>query len=241
MKTNNLKSIFDMKEVKKRRGVAEVISTLLLVVITVVGAVILTGFIDESFVAGSLSVSSSTDSTIKTIKLRGYDTRDGMSLMGYDLAGSDVNNNISDFELCRSTCNGVPSIASQEPLSGGSEFLVIQIENRGVNSIYLKSLYLDGVNHPWDPITNGQTLDTSGDSSGGAFPSDGTFSILSENVNDLDQRNNEIIGGQTVNLLIKLHSDATFENIELSKTIRVQLNIGENSLAEFLIESGDAR
>ena len=241
MKSQNLTSRFGLTSVKKRRGVAEVISTLLLVVITVVGAVILTGFVDESFVSGSLSVSSSTDTTIKTVKLRGYDTRDGTALMDYNESNSEINNDVTHLELCRSTCNGGASIENQTPSSGGSEFLVIQIENRAINSIFLKNLYLDGVNHPWDPVTKNQELVTAGDSTGGAFPADGTFSILSDDISDLIQKDNQITGGQTVNLLIKLHSDPTYANIPLSKTIRVELNIGENSLAEFLIESGDAR
>lgn len=241
MKNYNLKSSFGLNPVKKRRGVAEVISTLLLVVITVVGAVILTSFMDESFVSGSLGVSSSTDSTIKTVKLRGYDTRDGIALMGYDETNSEINN-VVDLELCRKNCNGgAASNEGQTPIAGGSEFMVIQIENRAVHSIFLKNLYLDGVNHPWDPITRDQELITTGDSSSGEFPADGTFSILSDDITDLIQKDNQIVGGQTVNLLIKLHSDGTYENIPTSKTIRVQLNIGENSLSEFLIESGDAR
>ena len=56
MTLNNTKFSFEKLSMRKRRGVAEVISTLLLVVITVVGAVILTSFIDESFVSGSQSV-----------------------------------------------------------------------------------------------------------------------------------------------------------------------------------------
>jgi len=50
---------------------------------------------------------------------------------------------------------------------------------------------------------------------------------------------NQIESGQTVNLLIKL--DTTNPNIPLSKTIRAQFNIGSNQLSEFLIESGGAQ
>jgi len=216
----------------KRRGVAEVISTLLLVVITVVGAVILTQFMDETFVSGSIGVSSSTDSTLKTVKLTAYDTRDGFRLMGYD----DINND-PNLELCRDLCTG-----DDNPQSGGSEFLMIQIENKGIKPIFLKNLYLDNVNYPWDPATSGTPLDTSGTSAGGAFPDAKRFSILSEDSDGFvnpPQLDNEIQGGQRVNLLIKLDTDNP--GIPTSKTMRVQLNIGANSLAEFLIESGDAR
>jgi hypothetical protein len=217
----------------KRSAVAEVISSLLLVAITVVGAVILTSFLDESFVSGNLAVSSSTDSTIKTIKLRAYDTRNGDVLMQI----TQLNNThaTAPQKLCRDSCT-----PNDSPTNGGSDFLVIQIENRSVNPIFLKEIYLDGVGHSFDSGTVSQTLDVPG----GEFPNDGTFSILSSTTDengtpvDLVQKNNEITGGQFVNLLIKL--DRESPDIELSKTIRVQLNIGENSLSEFLIESGDA-
>jgi flagellin-like protein len=232
MMQNNSKSFIRKLSPQKRNAVAEVISSLLLVAITVVGAVILTSFLDESFVSGNLAVSSSTDSTIKTIKLRAYDTRNGDVLMQI----TQLNNThaTAPQHLCRDSC-----VPNQSPADGGSDFLVIQIENRSVNPIFLKDVYLDSVGHSFDPSTVSQTLVVPGE-----MPDDGTFSILSSTTDedgipvDLVQKNNEITGGQVVNLLIKL--DGQSPDIELSKTIRVQLNIGENSLSEFLIESGDA-
>ena len=234
MTQNNLKSSIRKFTPQKRRAAAEVISSLLLVAITVVGAVILTSFLDETFVSGSLAVTSGTDITIKTVKLRAYDTRDGGGLMGYIID----NDHIVNLKLCRESCNGSPN---DIPINDGSEFLVIQFENRGINSIFLRNIYLDNVNHLWDPATINVGLDATAPLAGGVYPSDGTFSILSNDIADLTQKGREIQGGQTVNVLIKLHSDLDTPDIELSKTMRVQLNIGQKSLAEFLIESGDAR
>jgi len=225
---------FNLKKLtRKRRGVAEVISSLLLVVITVVGAVILTSFIDESFVSGSQTVISGTETTIKTIKLRAFDTRDGIGLMGYD----DLDNKIANLKLCRSSC----PTANTHPNFDGSEFLVIQIENQGAHTIFLSNVYLDNVDHVWDSDTATKTLDPdSATSSGGKYPSDGKFSVLSSDISDLSQRkDNQIQSGETVNLLIKL--DTTNPDIDLSKTMRVQLNIGASNLAEFLIESGGSQ
>ena len=59
MKQNHYSFNLKRHSFQKRRGVSEVISTLLLVVVTVVGAVILTGFMDETFVSGASSVTSS--------------------------------------------------------------------------------------------------------------------------------------------------------------------------------------
>ena len=234
---NNLKENQIKFGFKKKRAVAEVISTLLLVVITVVGALILTTFIDESFVSGSLSVSSSTDTTLKSIKLRAYDTRNGDNLMDASYLLNNDNASFPDY-LCRESCNSSPN---DIPENGGSDFIVIQIENQSLNSIFLKNIYLDNVNHPWDPTTAGNDLGGGpGDVSGTNYPSDGTFSIVSSTGN-LEQLDNQIPGGQTVNIIMKLDSDNGIPDITLNKTIRVKLNIGENSLAEFLIESGDAR
>jgi len=238
MTQNNLKSSIRKFTPQKRRAAAEVISSLLLVAITVVGAVILTSFLDETFVSGSLAVTSGTDITIKTVKLRAYDTRDGGGLMGYNID----NDHVFNLKLCRESCNPLNGGSTNDiPANDGSEFLVIQFENRGINSIFLRNIYLDNVNHLWDPDTINVDLVATAPLAGGVYPSDGTFSILSNDILDLTQKGREIQGGQTVNVLIKLHSDLDTPDIELSKTMRVQLNIGQKSLAEFLIESGDAR
>jgi len=231
MKQNKLKSSIQKLTPQKRRAGSEVISSLLLVAITVVGAVILTTFIDDAFVSGSLAVTSGTDVTIKSIKVRAYDTRDGDTLMGYP--NLDNGNALTPQVLCRLSCFADPD---DSPVNGGSDFLVIQIENRGLNLINLKNVYLDNVEHGWDPSTSSQTLNIPG----GEFPADGTYSILSDDVANLVQHaNTQIQGGETFNLLVKL--DTTNPDIELSKTIRVQLNIGASTLAELLIESGGAQ
>ncbi len=233
MTQNNLKFCIRKFTPQKRRAVAEVISSLLLVAITVVGAVILTTFLDESFISGGLTATGS-DSTIKTIKLIKYDSRDGSNLMGYNL-----NNTIpTDQSLCRNSC---AADFDESPLTNGTEFIVIQVRNQSVNPIFLHNIWLSNATHSWDPNTASVNLDMTASSSfGGEYPNDGTFSILSEDVLDLMQKNdNEIESGQTVNLLIKL--DNTNPDIPLSKTIRAQFNIGANQLSEFLIESGGAQ
>jgi hypothetical protein len=239
MKQNNSKPctrIFNSKQ----RASAEVISSLLLVAITVVGAVILTSFLDETFVAGSLS-SSQSDSTIKTIKLIKYDSRDGGDLMEIQ----DLNNtNPVNQKLCRSSCAGNPNANPDRtvPLNG-TEFIVIQVENQSVNPIYLHDIWLGNATHSWDLAAAGAPLKVNDPNSvtNGGFPSDGKFSILPvETTGTVNQRkDNQIQSGETVNLLIKL--DSVNPDIELSKTIRVQFNIGANQLSEFLIETGGAQ
>lgn len=240
MKNNNLNSNIRKFTPQTRRGVAEVISSLLLVVITVVGAVILTSFLDETFVAGGLSASGGTDTSLKTVRLLAYDTRDGVGL--FDYAGLD-NEFSADQVLCRSgNVAGCKLADNARPSGNGTEFMIIQIENRSVNPIFLKNIYLDKVSHFWDNSVSSTFDPTAPTSAGGDYPRDGMFSILPPDQPGptyTQYQSNEIAGGQTVDLLIKL--DGTNPDIELSKTIRVELNVGTNTLQDFLIQSGGAQ
>jgi len=236
MAQNNLKSCIRKFTPQKRRAVAEVISSLLLVVITVAGAIILTVFLNDSFIQGGLAASGS-DSSVKTIKLVKYDSRDGGNLMGF----TNLNNaSPTDQKLCRESCN--PNKSPTDPVTPGTEFIVIQIENRSVNPIFLQNVWLSNATHSWDSFTANEILDPSAAPLSGGYPGDGQFSILPTNVvmgTTKQNIDNQIESGQTVNLLIKL--DNTNPDIPLSKTIRAQFNIGANQLSEFLIESGGAQ
>ncbi len=252
MEQNKLKSSIRKLAPQKRRAVAEVISSLLLVAITVVGAVILTTFLDESFISGGLSASAS-DSTVKTIKLLQYDTRDGGDLMGLiDLNNTSLTQPV-DQKLCRVSCSSQPN-ANPISVSPGTEFLVIQIENQSVNPIFLHNVWLGNATHTWDSNTDGEALDvTASFSTSGGYPGDGKFSVFpidcdtaiadpctADNPAHYTQnQDNQIQSGQRVNLLIKL--DNNNPDLQLSKTIRAQFNIGPNQLSEFLIESGGAQ
>ncbi|MFB5617949.1 MAG: hypothetical protein ACE5Q4_04745, partial [Nitrosopumilus sp.] len=127
------------------------------------------------------------------------------------------------------------------PESGGTEFIVLQIQNNGLNSIFLEDIGINNVTHTWDSSTAGIPLDAStNDLAGGKYPSDGTFSILPVGTSPVIQNSSiEIQNGQAVNILIKLGSDDS--DILLNKGIRVSFDVGNPQLVEFLIDSGDAR
>ena len=235
MAQNNLKSCIRKFTPQKRRAVAEVISSLLLVAITVAGAIILTTFLNDSFLQGGLAASGS-DSTLKSIKLVKYDSRDGGNLLNLE----GLNNTNSTYGLCRADCT--PNKSPTDAVDPGTEFIVIQIENRSVNPIFLHDVWLGNATHSWDSDTGNKILDPSAIPLSGGYPGDGQFSIFPTNVvmgTTKQNIDNQIESGQTVNLLIKL--DNSNPDILLSKTIRAQFNIGANQLSEFLIESGGAQ
>ena len=220
---------------KNRRGLAEIISTMLLMGITVTGATTLTYFVNDGFISGNLYAASSLDSSSANILLSAYDTRDSFSLL--TLTDVDNENIINPF-LCAVTCSVTPNAI---PESGGTEFIVLQIQNNGINSIFLQDVTINSVSHSWDSSTSGIELDASiNDLVGGKYPADGMFSILPVGGTSIIQNeNSQIQSGQLVNILIKLGPDDS--DIQLNKGIHILLNTGGIHPVDLLIESGDAR
>jgi len=248
MKQNKLKSSIRKFTPQKKRAVAEVISSLLLVVITVAGAILVASFLGESFISSSMALVSGSDTTTKSIQLIAFDTRDGSDLFGYPTLDNIVDPVATplllDGFLCRDGVDsGCAPLANKSPAAFGTQYVVIQIQNRDINPIWLDNVILDNVSHTWDITTQGVQLNGSvnPDAGTGDVPHDGMFSILPADdvLPAFQNMNNQITEGQTVNLVIKLDMDNP--DIPLSKTIRVQLNIGANTLQEFLIESGGAQ
>jgi len=221
---------------KKRRAVTDIISTMMLMGITITGATTLTYFVNDAFVNGNLASASSLSAASKNIDLLAYDTRDSSSL----LTLLDVDNETTGF-LCRDTCILAP--VNSIPENGGTEFIVLQIQNSGFDSVFLEDITINNVVHLWDPSTSGVVLDTSDDYLTGPnreYPADGMFSIFFVGGSPILQNDGiQIQSGQTVNLLIKLGSENP--DIQLNKGLRILLDTGGIHPTEFFIESGDAR
>ena len=220
---------------KQRRGVTDVISTMLLMAVTVTGATTLTYFVNDGFVSGNLGSITTLDSSSMNLLLLAYDTRDSSSLLTMNEVDND--HSLNSF-LCGIACKDFPNAI---PENSGTEFIVLQIQNNGLDPIFLEDISINGINHPWDSATSGVQLDASqNDLVGGKYPADGTFSIIPISQIPLTQNlNNEIQNGQIVNLLIKLSPNNS--DILLNKGIHVMLDVGAVQPVEFLIESGDAR
>jgi flagellin-like protein len=213
----------------KRKAVSEVISSLLLVVITVVGALILSQFLDETFVAGSSSISSANNN-LKVLKLLAYDTRDSTGLLNI----SDLNNEL-DGALVG---DGFAVDADFIPENGGTEFMVLQIENRSLNPVFVEDVFVNGKKHDWDSTTALKLVDASANDLTGKYPKSGMFS-LSDVDDDIQYESSKINEGQKVNLLVKLSDEVT--DITLNSSMRILLNIGYNQPIEFIIKAGDAK
>jgi hypothetical protein len=231
--------IFEKKKhsrLKSRRGMADVISTMMLMAVTVTGASTLTYFMNDAFVSGNLGTISTLDSSSLNLLLLAYDTRDSTSL----LTLADVDNNLSG-ELCGSSCDGAPE--NSLPENSGTEFIVMQIQNNGINPVFLDDVAVNNIIHKWDSETASIPLDASMDylpNTNRPYPADGTFSILPVGNTPIIQKNtNELQNGERVNILIKLSTSNS--DIDLNQGIHVFFDIGAPQTIDFLIDSGDAR
>jgi hypothetical protein len=231
--------IFEKKKnsrLNSRRAVADIISTMLLMAITVTGASTLTYFVNDGFISGNLGTISTLDSSSLNVLLLAYDTRDSTSL----LTLNTVDNKISGA-LCAIGCIATP--ANSLPINDGTEFIVLQIQNNGLNPLYLDDVTVNGIIYFWDSDTAGIDLNASTSYLSGSsrpYPADGTFSILPVGGSPITQNDSiQIQNGQQVNLLIKLSTSNS--DIPLANGIHILLDLGSIHSVEFLIDSGDAR
>lgn len=239
--SNQLSEKKTNSRLRKRRAVAEIISTMMLMGVTITGASTLTYFVNDGFISGNLESVTSLDSSYQNISLLAYDTRDSYSLLS--LANVDNENLINKF-LCgghavTGTCGGSPNAI---PDSGGTEFIVLQIHNYEIDSIFLEDIAINNVIHSWDSSTSNVPLDAEFDCvscPNRPYPADGMFSIFPVGNNPTQNESIQIQSGQTVNLLIKLGSDDS--DIQLNRGIHVRLDTGKIQTVDFFIETGDAR
>lgn len=224
---------------RQRRAVADIISTMLLMGVTVTGASTLTYFMNDAFVSGNLGSATTLDSSSLNLLLLAYDTRDSSRLLTLDTI--DNENTINKF-LCGVTCSGNANLIPRDT-PGGTEFIVFQIQNNGLNPTYLEKVIVNDVVHPWDSDTANTPLDGSVSYIGSTnrpYPADGMFSIIPVGKPSLDQKGSiQIQNGEIVNVLVKLGPDDS--DIQLNKGIQVKLNVGKIHHTEFLLESGDSR
>lgn len=229
----------ESSRLKQRRAVADIISTMLLMGVTVTGASTLTYFMNDAFVTGTLGTATTLDASSLNVLLLAYDTRDASSLMSLN---SIDNENIDNKFLCGVTCSVPPNLIPRHNPggNGGTEFIVFQIQNNDLNPFYLQHVIINDVVHSWDPLTGTDiTLDASAsDPLSGKYPSDGMFSIIPSGTL-LQKSSTQIQNGEIVNILVKLGPDDS--DIDLKSGIQVKLNVGKIHLIEFVLESGDAR
>ena len=218
---------------RKRRAVSEVISTLLILAITMVGAVFVASIVQDSMM-GTLEQNMKSESYPNSVRLTAFDTRDSTILSEIPSL-----NNKFDQILCTKSCQSNPISI---PVNNGTEFIIIQIRNVNVDSVFIHKISVDGINHFWDEKTASKLFDASADDATGKYPANGKFSIIPmSNENPLIQSESiEVSGGKEIRVIIKLSEDFN-DDIEMWRPLPIFLDYGGPELANYIILSGDMR
>lgn len=227
---------------KTRRGVSETIGTLLLLVITVVGAVMISTFVSDGFFSGVNQNPSGVEASSDSIQLTGYDTRDSDTLINVVSLDNFLNNNPI---LCAKgndvECTII--IADDIPSEDGTEFIALQLRNMNTNSIFLRNIQVNNVLHAWDAGTAGQTFRAIDSlEAGDYYPRSGFFSIIPSPDRPLSEKqfsSQEVQGNEEIRVIIKLSENLS--DIKMGNAIQIAVNFGGSQPANFIVSSGDAK
>ncbi len=219
----------------KRRGVSETIGTMLIIAVTVAGAVLISNVMQNM----ALPFSSGADTSSvrpESLRLMGYDTRDSVNLSDV----SELNNEFNQLLLTTGA-----TAAEKIPSQGGTEFIVLHLRNTSINSVFLHNVFINNQGHTWDTVAAGQVLDpTFTGVTTGQFPTDGKFSIIpitngtGPTITQL--ATNEVVGDVEVRVIVKLSGNIP-QDIGMWDSLRILVNYGGTEPAEFIVLSGDAK
>jgi len=224
---------------RKKRGVSVVISTLLVLAITIVGAMSISNLMSNSL----LTTVNDTPKEIimaNSMLLVGYDTRDGK-----DLSNVAMFENKFDNMLCTVSCAGASSTALPNDTPGGTEFIVLQLWNKNTVDVPIRNIQVNGIIHTWDLQTRNQPFDGAGTHPD--YPEAGKFSIIHHsNAGALIQNGTEIMAGDIEKrIIIKLSPDVIgdlpSQDIGLGEPLQILVKIGDELPAEYVILSGDTK
>ena len=230
----------------RRRAVSETIGTMLLLAITVVGAVLISNFVSDGFFNGLNQNPEGVEAGADTIQLTGFDTRDSGEIINI----STLENDFNQF-LCAEGGGIAPECANlvidkdniPTDISPGTEFIALQIRNMHTDSIYLRNIQINNELHNWDEGTAGTFFDaTLSADAGTKYPKAGFFSIIPspERPNPTKQfASQEVQGDEEVRVIIKLSEDLT--DIKMWDAMLIVVNFGGSQPAQFIVSSGDAK
>jgi len=224
----------------RRRAVSETIGTMLLLVITVVGAVMIANFLQDGFFQGANQNASGVDASSDSIQLTGFDTRDSDTLINVLTLDNDFN------ELLCANGNDpgcTITVADDIPSNEGTEFIALQLRNMNTGSVFLRNIQVNNELHEWDDGTAGNLfLAGSILDAGINYPRAGFFSIIpspDRPNSEIQFGSQEVQGNEEFRIIIKLSENLS--DIKMGKSMIIVVNFGAPQPAEFIVSSGDAK
>lgn len=194
----------------------------------------ISNMISSSSIA-SISQTSRAEVASNSLILTAYDTRDGLTLDSISV----LNNDFDDVfdALCTDTCDTLSR--DDIPANGGTDFIVLKLENKNIFQVSINNIQVNGVSHTWDSQTGGVLLNANFNDSSGKYPRAGQFSIIP--VSNLEQQSiQNIESGDEVRIVIKLSGEIQ-PDIGLGDSMHILVNLGAGQPAEYLMLAGDTR
>jgi hypothetical protein len=180
--------------IRKRKAVQEILASLLLVGISVVG-----GLVTYLWAGDAFETSGTTLPQAQFAQMIGYDARDTSDIGGFSDAGANIDND--------------PAIGSLSTESGSEEFIVLQLRNTGVTPVIIDKIRIAGADHTFDSDTAGITDQ----------PGVGTFEVYTKLEGDTSSKDSPIIEpSEDARVVIRLSNDIPV-HIELGRAIVVKI------------------
>jgi len=201
---------------KQRRAISEVIVSLLLLAITVLGGLLVFSLVTSNeSIAGLEGNIEQAGKRGTAVKLIGFDTRDGNDLSSLSELDND---GVAPLRLTKNT-----------------DFIVVKIRNTSVGTLTIHGVSVNEVSHTWDLESIGKTLGTD---LGDTLPIAGEFSMISDFA-DVQFSTPELLAGQDARLIIKLSNSLTAD-IQLTEGIRIDIQASDFDPVRFIIPAGSA-
>ena len=208
---------------KQRRAVSEIIVSLLLLAITVVGGLLVFGLVSSndsiSGLEGNIEEAGNRGTAVKVI---GFDTRDGALL---------------------SSIPAFSNSTGDQVLTTGADYIVVKIRNTSIGSLTIHGVSVNEITHTWDSSTSGKTF------AGGTLsthPGTGEFSLIvgtetGDQTGLVQFSGPQLLAGQDTRLIITLASTVSGTgNIKLTEGIRIDIQASDFDPVRFIIPAGSA-
>jgi len=229
----------------RRRAVSETIATMLLLVITVAGAVMISSFLQDGFFQGINQNPSGVESRSDSIQLTGFDTRDAVKLINVDFLDNKFVE-LSGGMLCAKGNDPKCTMSLNPddiPSDDGTEFIALKLRNMNTGSVFLRNIQINNILHDWDEGTAGIKLKAASSLDAGTkYPRAGNFTIIpspDRPNSDIQFESQEVKGNEEVRVIIKLSENLS--DIEMWDSMLIVVNFGGSQPAQFIVSSGDAK
>jgi len=213
-----------------KRGVSEIVGTMVLLAVTVTGGLIVAVAVQEndSITGFITSEPESIDpNVIPKVKISGYDTRDAADLYGISGLSNLTGPTTSVDSLC--------TVTTCANSGADTEFIVLRVRNDVDIPVEITSISINEIEHTFDTDHSGTSLF----STSTTLPEQGEFAIISGfGISGLKLEQNSILPQASEKRLVIRLSTSITTDIALNDNIRVIINTSASTTQLLLVPAG---